>query len=172
MTHQPALVAALIVATIAALTDLRSRTVPNWLVAAGAAAGLSLGLTGGGAGPAGSLLGGLAGFCVFFPFYLLRGMGGGDVKLMGALGACLGPVAILQVAVVASLAGAILALGVAARQGALAGTLAGVGRLLRSWILQGPRPDPGLSLDNPRALTIPYALPIAAGAALIVLTAS
>lgn len=38
---------------------------------------------------------GLAGFAVgfgsFLPFYILRGMGAGDVKLMGAIGACLGP---------------------------------------------------------------------------------
>jgi prepilin peptidase CpaA len=37
-----------------------------------------------------SLLGTLVGFAIFFPFYALGGVGGGDVKLMAAVGAWLG----------------------------------------------------------------------------------
>jgi len=37
-----------------------------------------------------SLLGTLLGFCLLLPFYALGGMGGGDVKLMAAVGAWLG----------------------------------------------------------------------------------
>lgn len=169
--EQPALLTALIIAATAVVTDLKSRTIPNALVVAGSVAGLCLnGWIGGGAGLLRSLLGGLGGFIVFLPFYLLRGMGGGDIKLMAALGFCLGLIAILQTALVASIAGAVLAIVVAARQGALSRTLSNTGRLLVSWITRGPRPSKELSLDNPKALKIPYALPIAVGSFFIVIS--
>jgi len=98
----PAIMAALVIALAAAVTDARTRTIPNALVAAGALAGCLLnGWTSGAAGLTRAAVGCLAGFCVFLPFFLLRGMGGGDVKLMAALGSCLGPLPILQVALAA-----------------------------------------------------------------------
>lgn len=173
MMQQPTLIAAVAVALTAAVTDARSRRIPNALVATGAIAGLLLSTWEGGvAGLQRSALGTLVGFCVFLPFFLLRGMGGGDVKLMAALGACLGPIAVLQTALVASLCGAFFALFVAARHGVLGRTLSGVGRLLGSWLTRGPRPSRELSLDNPKTLKIPYALPIAAGALFVVMSAS
>jgi prepilin peptidase CpaA len=161
----------LLLALAAAITDLQSRRVPNWLVAVGAAAGLALNAwASGGAGVGRSLLGGVVGFCIFLPFFLLRGMGGGDVKLMGALGMCLGVAGIVQTALLASIAGALLAMAVAARHGALGRTFANTGRLLRFWLSHGPRPSEELSLDNPQALKIPYAAPIAVAAVLVVLS--
>lgn len=171
ITQQPTALAALTLALAAAATDLRSRTVPNGLVAAGAAVGLLLNcFEAGMPGGTRSVLGAVAGLAVFLPFYLLGGMGGGDVKLMGALGACVGPMPALKMAVAAAAAGAVLAIVVAARRGVLARTLSGAGRLMGSWLTRGPRPDPELTLENPQALTIPYALPIAAGALLIAAT--
>jgi len=170
---QPAMIVAVAVALTAALTDLRTRRVPNVLVAAGAAAGLAANVwSSGAAGVSRSIAGAAVGFAVFLPFYLLRGMGAGDVKLMGALGACLGALAILQTALVAAFAGAALAVAVAARSGLLARTLANTGRLLGSWMRRGPRVSMEMSLDNPKALKIPYALPIAAGALFIVFSRS
>ncbi|HKY32826.1 MAG TPA: A24 family peptidase [Candidatus Polarisedimenticolia bacterium] len=168
--EQPALLAALAVALTAAATDLRSRTVPNALVLAGLVSGVALHALG--AGSRGALLalaGAAAGFALFLPFYLLGGMGGGDVKLMAALGACLGPTSIVRVAVAASLLGAVLALAFAARAGLLRRTLSRTGRLLAAWATRGPRPLPEISLEAPGALAIPYALPIAAGALLATL---
>ena len=57
-----------------------------------------------------ALLGGLAGFLLLFLPYLLLGMGGGDVKALAALGALLGPAAILQVFILTALSGGLLAL--------------------------------------------------------------
>ena len=172
-TASPASVAAVTLAIAAAVTDARTRRIPNALVCAGVIAGCLLNVWSSGAqGLWRAALGSLAGFCVFLPFYLLRGMGGGDVKLMAALGACLGTLAVLQTALVASLAGAVLAVAVAARHGALVRTLGGAGRLLAGWLRRGPRRSHDLSLDNPAALKIPYALPIAFGALFIVFAAS
>ncbi len=167
------MIVALALAAAAAVWAMRKRRIPDGLVLAGAVSGLALGAwSSGGSGLVTSLLGGLAGFLVFLPFCLLRGMGAGDVKLMGALGTCLGSLAILQVALAASFAGAILALAAAARHGQLAGTFRNTGRLLASWATRGPRVSEELSLENPKALKIPYALPIAAGSFLIVIQAA
>ncbi len=170
---QPAMLVAVAIALTAVLTDLRTRTVPNVLVACGAVAGVAANVWSfGAAGAAGSVTGAVVGMAVFLPFFLLRGMGAGDVKLMGALGACLGTVAVLQTALIAALAGAVLAILAALRSGLLGRTLANTGRLLGSWLTRGPRRSAELSLDNPQALKIPYALPIAAGALFIVFSRS
>jgi prepilin peptidase CpaA len=59
-------------------------------------------------------LGALAGGGVFLIFYVLGGMGGGDVKLMAGFGALLGPRGILEAAVWTAGCGGILAMGVIA----------------------------------------------------------
>jgi len=170
LTQQPALIAALAVAIMAAVTDLRARIVPNRLVAAGLLAGVALqAWTLGPFGAWRALLGAAVGLAIFLPFYLLGGMGGGDVKLMAALGACLGAAGAVRVALVASLFGAVFALAAAARHGALRRCLLRTGRLLASWLTRGPRPAQDLTLDAPGAIAIPYAVAIAAGAVLCVL---
>lgn len=169
LNHHPALIAALLIAMTAAVTDLKARVVPNRLVAAGALSGLVLNWwSDGAAGLTASMAGAVVGFGIFLPFFFLGGMGGGDVKLMGALGACLGAVSVAQTAVVAAFAGAILAVAAAARSGRLMRTLSGSARLLMSWLTRGPRRQPELTLDNPETLKIPYALPIATGALMVV----
>jgi prepilin peptidase CpaA len=56
-------------------------------------------------------LGTLLGFTVFLIFYLLNGMGGGDVKLMAGFGSLLGPSAIFRAAWFAAVAGGLMAAG-------------------------------------------------------------
>jgi prepilin peptidase CpaA len=113
------LIAATAVAGVAAWTDLRSGTIPNWLtlgaLAAGVAArtvvawalvgGWRAGLASGGYAIAGAL------FCALVPgiMYWLGGAGGGDVKLFAALGALCQPVLGLEVVTYAFAAAAILA---------------------------------------------------------------
>jgi prepilin peptidase CpaA len=95
--------------------DLVRRRVSNWIAGSAAAAGLAWHGLGGGLAGAGIALGGMAaGFGVFLAFYLLGGMGGGDVKLMAGLGALLGPAGILTAALFAAVAGALEALAVLA----------------------------------------------------------
>jgi prepilin peptidase CpaA len=76
----------------AAVTDLRTRRLPNWLtVPAFAAALVFHGVSGGLSGLGEALAGFAVGFGALFVLWLIGGGGGGDVKLMGALGAWLGP---------------------------------------------------------------------------------
>ena len=57
----------------------------------------------------------LVGLALFFPLFALKGLGAGDVKLMGALGAWLGTSLVFGVAFYTTLAGGVLALGLIAR---------------------------------------------------------
>jgi prepilin peptidase CpaA len=75
----------------ACIDDLRRRQISNWIPGSAFVSGLVLQTVQHGWRGAGSaLLGTLAGAGVFLIFYLLGGMGGGDVKLMAGFGALLG----------------------------------------------------------------------------------
>lgn len=162
---------AIMIASIACLTDLRSRRISNRLVLTGLVLGLVMNLCmGGWSGLGWSLLGGLLGLAIFFPFFALGGMGAGDVKLLSCLGAVLGPRDLLSVALVGAVIGGVLALVVAAVNGRLRSTLQGIGSLLAFWATGGLRPSPILNLDSPGTLKIPYAVPVAAGTLLVLLS--
>ncbi|WP_051669869.1 A24 family peptidase [Bryobacter aggregatus] len=55
-------------------------------------------------------LGAICGFCVFLIFFILGGMGGGDVKLMAGFGALLGPSRLVEAALLTAGIGGILAM--------------------------------------------------------------
>src|SRR3954467_2743703 len=89
-----ALVASYTVA--AAALDYRTRKIPNWLTVPSAIAALLFHtVTGGGTGFLWALAGFGVGFVLLILPWTLGGGGMGDVKLLAALGAWLGPVLIL-----------------------------------------------------------------------------
>lgn len=93
-----------------AVHDFRRRTVPNWLVLAGAAAALAqlaLGHQPVGLGWTEAMLGFAAGFGALLLFYAAGVMGAGDVKFAGALGLWVGPMALIPVWVGGSLVAAV-----------------------------------------------------------------
>lgn len=106
---------AIFIGLVASIEDLRRRQIPNWIPLAAIAGGLLIAATDGGWWGAGSsALGMIAGFVVFLLFYILGGMGGGDVKLMAGFGAVLGWGHIWQASLLTALAGGMIALGAAA----------------------------------------------------------
>jgi len=107
----PALAVAAVLGLVAVEEDLRRRAVPNWLTAAGAAGGLVCSAAGGRHSFIMAAAGAAVGFLILLPFHWLRAMGGGDVKLMAAFGALLGPSGILLAAVFAAAFGGIAAAG-------------------------------------------------------------
>ena len=162
---------AILIAACACITDLRSRRIPNRLVLSGLVLGLSINLAFGGVRAFGwSLLGGLAGLALFLPFFALGGMGAGDVKLLACLGAILGPGDLMLVALVGALLGGVMALTVATVQGRLGGTLKNCASLIAFWMAAGLKPSPAHQLDNPETLKIPYAVPVAAGTLVVLLS--
>ena len=101
--------------TAAVVEDLRNRRISNWIPAFALAGGILVHAADRGlAGLAASLGGALCGFLVFLVFYVLGGMGGGDVKLMAGFGGLLGPDRLWVASWWAAVAGALLALGVLA----------------------------------------------------------
>jgi prepilin peptidase CpaA len=81
---------------LAAVLDYRTKKIPNWLTVSAAVLGLAFHtFTPGGMGPLAALAGFAIGFCLLLLPWLLGGGGMGDVKLLAALGAWLGPVFIL-----------------------------------------------------------------------------
>ena len=100
---------------------------------------------------------------LLLPLYALGGMGGGDVKLVGALGAWLGPSVTFWLAMYAGVAGAGLALVVAAWHGYLRCACRNIWLLLTHWRVSGIRPFPELTLETSRGPRLAFAAPILAG---------
>jgi prepilin peptidase CpaA len=92
------------------ISDIRSRRIPNQAVAALAVLGVAYSVVVLSLGPglARAGLGMLVGFALWIPFYALRMLGAGDVKLFAAAGCWLAPSHVLGAALVSALAGGVL----------------------------------------------------------------
>jgi len=156
--------AAVAVAGASCFTDLRTRRIPNILTLGAALMAFAFFLTTGGfSGLGWSAAGWCVGLAVFLPFFFLGGMGAGDVKLLAALGAWLGPGRVVWVALYGGIAGGVLAVIVAASQGYLRQAFWNLGYLLWFWRTSGPRPLPDLTLEHAKGPRLAYAVPIAVG---------
>jgi len=153
-----------VVAVAACVCDLRTRRIPNALTfGAPLAAAIFHAVTGGTAGLMASAGGWLLGIALFFPFFALRGLGGGDVKLLGALGAWLGPAAVFHVGLYSAIAGGVIGTLVALRTGYLLRALHNLAFLGTFWSTVGLQPVEGLTLDAPGRPRLAYAVPMLAG---------
>ncbi len=138
------------VAAAGSYFDLRYRRIPNWLTAAGVVAGLAVNAAGGRLWPA---VGGmLAGFVVLLVPYLFGGLGAGDVKLLTAFGAILGP-SVLRGTVIGVILGGLGALWLIAREGKLLSLARGT----LAFLAGGTVPRPHVRS------TLPYAVFLSAG---------
>src|SRR5579872_5630186 len=110
MSYLPPILQVLLLLAVvpAAVADLRQRRVPNWVTLPAFLLGIGLN----------SFLYGTPGLwialkgigiamLVYFPLYLARGMGAGDVKLMAAVGAIAGPANWLGILILTAALGAI-----------------------------------------------------------------
>lgn len=96
---------------IAVAWDLRAWRIPNYVTFPAALAGIGFHVAVAGlAGLKTSVLGLALGLGLLFIPFMLGGMGGGDVKLLAALGAWLGPKGILFATLYSGLAGGVIAL--------------------------------------------------------------
>ncbi len=111
----------LLMVALAAVQDLRTRKIRNWLT-------LSLGWSGllcslfalTRISPMQSVLGLLAGFALTFVLFAMGALGGGDVKLVAGVGAWIGPTNVLAVFVLAALVGLVIVLSQSLAQGRVA----------------------------------------------------
>jgi prepilin peptidase CpaA len=150
---------------IAVFFDVRSHRIPNWLVLAGLVIGIAYhSFLATGWGLAYSLKGVAVGFGVFFPIYLLRGMGAGDVKLMAMVGAFLGAASTLGAILMTLMAGGVLAITVALSHGMLPTMIANLRLMVTSLAVKAAAGrSSGPEMLSNSAGKLPYAVAIAAG---------
>ena len=148
-------------AAVAGVTDWRWRRIPNWLTVPGCLLGIAVNSWAGGwAGTKSSLLGAGLGLALLLPFVLIRSLGAGDWKLVGALGAVLGPSRLLAVLFLAVLLAGVMAVVLIIWTRRVGQTLRNLWRILAAF-LSFHVPDSELSLDNPKAAKIPFGVAVA-----------
>ena len=149
----------------ATVVDIRQRRVPNVLTMGLASMGLVLAMAGVSGVTVGGALGGLAlGLALLLPAHVFGATGAGDVKLLAAFGALLGPGGVFDAFLRAAILGGVMALAVALWRGRLRETLYGTAMLVtRNRAVTA-------IIEHPAANNrFPYAPAIACGAVLVVL---
>lgn len=142
------------------ITDLFFRRIPNWItMPAVIVALIYYGLVDGWAdGIQYSMTGLAVGCALLFPVFAMGGMGGGDVKLLGALGAWLGSLDALNIFLFSAWAGALGAIIIMAKNKTLVSTMKKLWGAMVCFQVAGRMCKP-----RPSGATMPYALAIAAG---------
>lgn len=147
----------------ACVSDLRSRRIPNVIVLALALSGIGYAFAT--MTPSGALEhalgGGALGLALWLPFWLLRVLGAGDVKLAAASGAWLGVAGVVEASLIGAAVGGVLAVWALTRHG---GVAAGATRL-GAWMLASRVSGAIAQEFTPKERRVPYGLAIAAGAA-------
>lgn len=152
----PAAIPLVLGLAVAVAYDLTQRRIPNWLSAGLLVAGVVSGFFAAGVAGAGtSLVGAVFGLGLFMIPFALRWMGGGDVKLLAAIGAHVGPWQVPWVALLAAVGGGLWAIGLLFRAPALRRE---VGANLASGLLLGRMPDVP---RRARPQRVPLAVPLA-----------
>ncbi|MDQ6885735.1 MAG: prepilin peptidase [Gemmatimonadota bacterium] len=145
---------------IACVSDVRTRRIPNWLTSVLAVAGLLFSLAGHPVmrGLAVAFGGCFVGLLLWFPSYLFRLLGAGDVKLFAAAGAWLGPMRALEAALIGAIVGGGLALVWLVRRRGTHGA---------AWALWAARVSPGALMPKPIGAPagerIPYSIALSLG---------
>lgn len=149
----------------AAIIDIRSRRIPNWLSLAGIIVGFCLNVfLSGFPGAAEAGIGLLLAFGVSLPLWLMGWVGAGDVKLVTAVGAIVGMTLVFPV-----MAGVAIAGGAAALMYAVSLYLQRepLYVIMMSSFFSGKSADKQLMSDHDPVIEmkkgIPYAIPVAIG---------
>jgi prepilin peptidase CpaA len=151
----------LALALLAGGWDACTRRIPNWLTLPAALAGLAWhGSRDGWRGVAFAFGGWALGLLVLLPFFAAGGMGAGDVKLMGAVGALAGPQGLVVIFIYTGLFGGVAAVVLALARGRLGATLRNTVRLVS---LLGRGQVSEASKLETAAGRLPYGAVIAAG---------
>jgi prepilin peptidase CpaA len=151
-----------LLALVAGWVDFRTRRIPNWLTIPAVLSGISLrAALGGWPGAKASLEGLALALGLLLPLVLLRALGAGDWKLMGAMGAFLGPALFLLVLLGSIFVSGLMAMVEMARTRRVRETLHNLGVLVKGFFSFGLRVHPEISLDNPRLLKLPFGVAVA-----------
>ena len=100
---------------------------------------------------------------ILLPLVFLRALGAGDWKLMGAVGALLGPWMVLFVLVASFFVAGFMAIALVLYAKRVRETLENMGDLIKGFFAFGLRANPEISLDNPTLLKLPFGVAAAFG---------
>ncbi len=163
----------LLVAT-AAVFDARYRRIPNWLVLTGMILGIGVNsFLFGWQGLRLSLLGLGFAFLIYFPLYLLRGMGAGDVKLMASVGSMVGWADWFGIFILTAILGGVAAIALLLSRNQLRRGLSNVGVLLVELLSFRPpyARNEELDLKSSKSMKLPHGVVIAWGSLLFLVAA-
>jgi prepilin peptidase CpaA len=157
-------IGAIITFTLVCLVmDVRSRRIPNWLTVPALGLGLLAHTAAGGwQGLQFSILGFATGFAILFVLWLFGGGGGGDVKMMSALGAWLG-VTLTVEAFLASAVATVVIVGVAMFRAAIPRWFSALGRAGEGTVTRPTASCNPLKAATRPGRIVPYAVPLALG---------
>jgi prepilin peptidase CpaA len=154
-------IAPALLAAIAGWKDLRTRRIPNWLTVPALGLGIFLNsVVGGWSGARSALLGAGLGLGILLPFVLIRSLGAGDWKLVGAMGAFLGPDHLVVVLMATIMVAGVMALVLVIWKKRVRQTARNMARLLKALFTFHP-PGPELTLDNPESTKVPFGVALA-----------
>lgn len=160
-------IAALALTLLAGWTDWRKRKIPNWLTVSGFLLGVGMNFALWGwrntnwHGGKASLEGAGLALVVFLPFVLLRALGAGDWKLMGAVGAIFGPALLVVIIFGSIFVAGIMAVIEVIRRRRIKETARNLVVLAHGFFTFGMRNRPDITLDNPGLLKIPFGVAVA-----------
>lgn len=162
---------------VAAAYDMRYRRIPNWLVLAGIVAGLlwnsffSQGVASFDAAGLGRSAAGFGlGFVLYFPLYLLRARGAGDVKLLAAAGAIVGPSNCFWLFMLTAILGGVIALVFVFFKGRAGHTFFNMQWIMRDLLrLKAPhKSNEELDVNSTKGMRLPHGAMIAVGSLALV----
>ena len=148
---------------VAAGLDVRTGRIPNVLTLGGLISGLLLRAWGGADALAHGLLGAGLALLVALPFFAVRALGGGDVKLLVVVGAFLGEGRLVGALLLIAILGGLIAVGEAVRRGVIVPVVLNSVDMMKRWATLGHK-GARRSLSSPGAVSIPYGVAIALGA--------
>ncbi len=152
---------AVFLALWAGVLDWRYRRIPNWLTLPGLVAGIAVNTVASGwAGAKASLLGAGLGLLLLLPFVVIKALGAGDWKLIGAIGACLGSTRLIAVLIGSVLVAGVMAFALMLYKGRARQAMVNIVHMLRAFLTMH-LPGPEVSLDNPDAVKIPFGVAVA-----------
>jgi len=168
MTLPPPGVAVILITLvlIAAVYDVKTRRIPNWLTVTGILTGIGMnGFLYYWPGLKSGLIGFAVAFGIYFGLYAVHAMGAGDVKLMGAVGALVGWHNWLGIFAITAVLGGVMALIVILARKRFMKTMFNVGFIF-SEMKSGraaytSRED--LDVKSPKSMGLPHGAIIAVG---------
>lgn len=155
-----------VILIVAAWIDGKQLKVPNWITFPMVLTGIAYNTwINGWSGLGESLLGMVVGLACLLPLYSVGGMGAGDVKLMGGIGAWLGVSVTWWAFVVSTVVGAVMAVLMVLYKRAFVKHWANAMQILHEWkTIKNPEKLAEIAAQRkPTMFLLPYGIPICIG---------